>query len=89
MTPIVYPCPVCEVEMAVKPFERGIGWKYECRGSEDNRHIVQLYVRTEFPESSVVGVRREKAEERVAVARVGEKTESLLERVRALSGKGE
>lgn len=89
MTPTPYPCPVCEFEMSVKPFKRGVGFKYECRGSGENRHVVQLYVKTDFPESSAISVREERVEERVAVAKIGEKTESLLDRVKRLSGKGE
>lgn len=87
--PEIYPCPVCECEMSVKPFLRGTGWKYECRGTDENKHVVQLYVRTSFPESSIVGVQRQGAEERVAVAKVGEQTQSLLDRVKRLSGKEE
>ena len=88
MTPIPYPCPICEVEMAVKPYARGIGFKYECRGTPENLHTVQLYVRTNLPESACIIVGE--GEDRSAhVSNVGERTGSLLERVKRLGGKGE
>jgi len=87
--PTIYPCPICEAEMSVKPFERGIGWKYECRGSEENPHTVQLYIRTQFPENSRVAVVKPPKPIEVHVSKIGEHTESLLERVKRLSGKGE
>jgi hypothetical protein len=74
--------------MAVKPYARGIGFKYECRGTPEYLHTVQLYVRTNFPESAVVVV--DEGERRNShVSNVGEKTGSLLERVKRLGGKGE
>jgi hypothetical protein len=89
MTPTAYPCPVCEFEMSVKPYQRGIGFKYECLGSEENPHTVQLYVRTRFPEASGVLVTQPSEPVISETAKIGEKTESLLERVKRLSGKGE
>lgn len=89
MNPPAYPCPVCEFEMSVKPFTRGIGWKYECRGSVDNKHAVQLYIRTEFPESEIVVVQDAEDKETFSLGKIGEKTESLLDRVKRLSGKGD
>jgi hypothetical protein len=89
MTPTAYPCPVCEFEMMVKPYKNGVGFKYECLGTEENRHTVQLYVRLDFPESAGVAVMQPGEPNIVQIAKVGEKTESLLERVKQLSGKGE
>lgn len=88
-TPTAYPCPICESEMSVKAFQRGIGFKYQCLGSPETPHTVQLYIKTGFPSASGVFVRQPERPDSSFTAKVGERTESLLERVKRLSGKGE
>jgi hypothetical protein len=87
--PVVYPCPVCEYEMSVKEFQREDGYKYECLGSEENPHEVQFYVRLVFQESEMIVIDKpDQSTSEIHPGRlIGQKAESLLERMKRLSGR--
>jgi hypothetical protein len=89
--PEPYPCPICEVEMEVRPYKKGDGFRYGCKGSDENPHTVQLYIRNGAPEGAAIerGVAGQEVEIAFAAVGVGEKAESLLQRVKRLGRKGD
>lgn len=75
------PCPICESEMEVKPYQTGEGFRYVCRGSDEEPHRVTVYV--QFFQRKGSGRPRRA----VAAVLMGEGVDRLLERADRLGGK--